>query len=52
MKKMQSIFYKRFNNIKVIDFLNKITFNEDQIDALREFINISLGEATSHVAES
>ena len=28
-----------------------ITFNEDQIDALKEFMNISLGEATSNIAE-
>lgn len=31
--------------------MNKIVFNEDQVDALKEFMNISLGEATSHVAE-
>ena len=31
--------------------MKNISFNEDQIDALRELINISLGEATSHVAE-
>ena len=31
--------------------MNSINFNEDQIDALKEFMNISLGEATSHVAE-
>lgn len=28
-----------------------IEFNADQIDALKEFMNISLGEATSHIAE-
>lgn len=27
------------------------SFNEDQIDALKEFINISLGAATSNIAE-
>lgn len=31
--------------------MKSINFNEDQIDALREFINISIGQATSHVAE-
>ena len=31
--------------------MNTISFNEDQVDALKEFMNISLGEATSHVAE-
>ena len=31
--------------------MNSINFNEDQVDALKEFMNISLGEATSHVAE-
>lgn len=31
--------------------MNSIVFNEDQIDALKEFMNMSLGEATSHVAE-
>lgn len=31
--------------------MKNINFNEDQIDALKELINISLGEATSHVAE-
>jgi chemotaxis protein CheC len=31
--------------------LNNISFNEDQIDVLKELMNISLGEATSHVAE-
>ena len=28
-----------------------IDFNEDQIDALKEFMNISLGQATSNIAE-
>jgi len=31
--------------------LNSINFNEDQTDALKEFMNISVGQATSHVAE-
>jgi chemotaxis protein CheC len=31
--------------------LNSIHFNEDQTDALKEFMNISIGQATSHVAE-
>jgi len=31
--------------------LNNISFNEDQIDVLKEFMNISLGDATAHVAE-
>ncbi|WP_373001554.1 chemotaxis protein CheC [Sulfurimonas sp.] len=31
--------------------MNSINFNEDQIDALKEFMNISIGQATSHVAE-
>ena len=31
--------------------MNTINFNEDQIDVLKEFMNISVGQATSHVAE-
>ncbi|NOR57310.1 MAG: chemotaxis protein CheC, partial [Sulfurimonas sp.] len=31
--------------------MNSINFNEDQTDALKEFMNISIGQATSHVAE-
>lgn len=31
--------------------MNNISFNEDQIDALKEFMNISLGQATSNIAE-
>ena len=31
--------------------LNDISFNEDQLDALREFMNIALGDATANVAE-
>lgn len=31
--------------------MKDISFNEDQIDALKEFMNISLGEATSNMAE-
>ena len=31
--------------------LNNINFNEDQLDALREFVNIALGDATANVAE-
>lgn len=31
--------------------MSNINFNEDQIDVLKELMNISLGEATSHVAE-
>lgn len=29
----------------------KLTFNEDQIDALREFMNVSIGAATASLAE-
>ena len=31
--------------------MKNISFNEDQTDALKEFMNISLGEATSNIAE-
>ncbi|EDZ63158.1 inhibitor of MCP methylation, CheC-like protein [Sulfurimonas gotlandica GD1] len=31
--------------------MNNIIFNEDQTDALKEFMNIAIGQATSHVAE-
>lgn len=31
--------------------MKNISFNEDQIDALKEFMNISLGQATSNIAE-
>lgn len=31
--------------------MNNISFNEDQIDVLKEFMNISLGDATAHVAD-
>lgn len=31
--------------------MKNISFNEEQIDALREFMNISLGQATSNIAE-
>jgi chemotaxis protein CheC len=31
--------------------LNNTEFNEDQIDILKEFMNIAIGEATSHIAE-
>ncbi len=31
--------------------MKSINFSEDQIDALKEFMNISIGQATSYVAE-
>ena len=31
--------------------MNSINFSEDQIDVLKEFMNISLGDATAHVAD-
>lgn len=31
--------------------MKNIEFNEDQIDVLKEFMNIAIGEATSHIAE-